>query len=366
MSAHALEFVVPGDLQSGTGGYVYDRTMIAGLRERGWRVGVHGLDASFPYPSTEALAQAMRVFAELPDQACVLVDGLALGAMPQVIAAHSRRLHIVALIHMLLASEFGIAPAVAEHLREQEQHALGLVRHVIVSSRSTERELAAWGIQPSRVTVVEPGVWKGQVGDHSRTVHGAADLVVAHKIDLPLELLCVATLQPGKAHELLIDALAPLAHLPWRLSCVGSLSRSPATAQRLAGQLNRLGLIDRVALIGEVPHEALRALYRAADLFVLPTLRETYCLAVAEALAHGLPIISSRTGAIPDLVGTEAGLLIEPGDRDGLRAALERALTDPALRGAMRAAAFEAHSRLNSWPEACERMARALERACEL
>lgn len=366
MSARALEFVVPGDLQSATGGYVFDRTMIAGLRELGWRVVVHGLDASFPYPSTEALAQAARVFAELPDQACVLVDGLALGAMPQVVEAHSRRLRVLALIHMPLASEFGIAPAVAERLREQEQRALELVRHVIVTSRSTERELAYCGVEPSRVTVVEPGVWKRQVEDAPAV--RAVDRVVAvdGSVEHTVEMLCVATVQPGKGHELLVDALAPLAHLPWRLSCAGSLSRSPATVQRLVGQLDRLGLLDRVALIGALPHEALNELYRAADLFVLPTLRETYCLAVAEAVAHGLPVISSRTGAIPELVGTGAGLLIEPGDRDGLRAALERALTDQTLLGSMRTAASEARSRLTSWPEACERLERTLERVCGL
>ena len=133
--------------------------------------------------------------------------------------------------------------------------------------------------------------------------------------------------------------------------------------------MKQLGLTDRVALIGEVPHVELSELYLEADLFVLPTMRETYCLAVAESLAHGLPVISSRTGAIPELIGAAAGLpaglLIEPGDREALRAALERALTDGALRSSMRAAALEARTRLTAWPEACERMALVLERFCE-
>ena len=356
MTARALQFVVPGDIHSASGGYVYDRMMIAGLRGLGWRVAVHGLDASFPYPSTEATAHAAHVFARLPAQACVLVDGLALGAMPQIIEAHSRRLHVVALIHMPLACEFGIAPAVAEHLRAQEQRALRLVRHVIVSSRGTERALTSCGIEPACVTVVEPGVQNIQIPDRSRV----------RALDNGVEMLCVATVQAGKGHELLIDALAPLAYLPWRLRCVGSLSRSPAVVERVAERLDRLGLGDRIELIGDLPHEALSELYLAADLFVLPTLRETYCLAVAEALAHGLPVVSSRTGAIPELVGTEAGLLIEPGDGDGLRAALERALSDGALRDSMRAAALGVRARLTPWPSACERLARVLERVCDL
>jgi glycosyltransferase involved in cell wall biosynthesis len=355
MIARAMEFIIPGDLQSASGGYVYDRSMLAGLRALGWRVRVHGLDASFPHPTPDALAQAQRVFADLPDRACVLVDGLALGAMPHVIQSHSRRLALVALIHMPLASEFGLAPAVAERLRRQERRTLQLVRHVIVTSRSTERALAGCGVDQALLSVVEPGVWMTPIarGPRDRTD------------DRAVKMLCVATIHDGKGHELLIDALAPLVHLPWHLQCVGSLSRSPATVQRLTDRLQRTGLVDRIALVGELPHAALSELYRAADLFVLPTLRESYGMAVAESLAHGLPVISSRTGAIPELVGTSAGLLIEPGDRDELHAALLRTLENGALRSSLRDAALAAGARLTPWPQACERMARVLERVCE-
>src|SRR5690348_10868927 len=162
MSARTLEFIVPGDLESATGGYVYDRAMMAGLRALGWRVALRALDASFPSPNPDALAHAARVFAELPDGSCVMVDGLALGALPQVLESHARRLCVVALIHMPLASEFGIAPAVAERRREAERRALQLARHVIVTSRRTERDMAGYRIDRSRLSVVEPGVCKPQ------------------------------------------------------------------------------------------------------------------------------------------------------------------------------------------------------------
>jgi glycosyltransferase involved in cell wall biosynthesis len=132
--------------------------------------------------------------------------------------------------------------------------------------------------------------------------------------------------------------------------------------QRVTERLRCSGLVDRVALVGELPHAALSELYLAADLFVLPTLRESYGMAVAEALAHGLPVIATRTGAIPELVGTAAGLLIEPGDCEALRVALERALSDAALRSSLRAGALASGTRLTLWPQACERMARILER----
>ncbi|HXS26842.1 MAG TPA: glycosyltransferase family 4 protein [Steroidobacteraceae bacterium] len=358
MSARALEFLIPGDLQSPTGGYVYDRMMVAGLRALGWHVHVHELDASFPSPTSAALAHAEHVLAALPERACALIDGLALGAMPQLVAAHSRRLHLIGLIHMPLGSELGIGRAEAERRQGEEQRALKQVDHVIVTSRSTEQELAARGIDRSVLSVVEPGAWTNPIGDRRRGRLGRPD-------DGILELLCVATIQEGKGHSLLMEALAPLAHLPWRLQCVGSLSRSPDTVRRLEDQMRDLRLIDHVSLVGELPHEALSDRYLAADLFVLPTLRESYGMAVAESLAHGVPVVSSRTGAIPELVGAEAGLLLEPGDRDALRAALEQALTDSALRSSMRRAALAAQERLTFWPQASERMARILERVCE-
>lgn len=351
MRLRALEFLIPGDLHSATGGYVYDRSIVAGLRALGWQVAVHELHGSFPSPTADALAHAQRVLADLPDQACVLVDGLALGAMPQAIEPHWRRLALVALIHMPLGSELGLPATVAEARRQQELRALRLVRHVVVTGQRTKRQLESDGLHPSRLSVVEPGVWKGPIA-----AEGGHESIV--------NLLCVATVSEGKGHELLVDALAPLAHLPWHLRCAGSLTRSTATVQRLTDQLGRLGLIERVELLGELPHEALSELYAAADLLVLPTLRETYCLAVAESLAHGVPVIGTRTGAIAELVGSAAGLLTAPGDRDGLRAALERALTDQALRSSLRAGALAAREHLILWPEACTRMARLLERVC--
>jgi glycosyltransferase involved in cell wall biosynthesis len=266
---------------------------------------------------------------------------------------------------MPLASEFGIAPDVAERLRRQEQRALRHARHVIVTSRYTQRELIAYGIDQARVSVVEPGVWITTIADGPRDRAGVGAASGGTAGDGIVRLLCVATIHEGKGHELLIEALAPLAHLPWHLRCVGNVSRSPATVQRLTDRLQRLGLTDRVALSGELPHAALSELYLAADLFVLPTLRESYGMAVAESLAHGLPVISSRTGVIPALVGAAAGLLIEPGDREALHATLQRALQDGALRSSLRAGALAARARLTPWPEACERMAGVLERVLE-
>jgi len=74
-NASSIDFVVPGDIQTPTGGYIYDREIVAGLTERGWRVALHALDASFPSPTPAALRAARATFASLADGRVVVIDG---------------------------------------------------------------------------------------------------------------------------------------------------------------------------------------------------------------------------------------------------------------------------------------------------
>jgi glycosyltransferase involved in cell wall biosynthesis len=345
MSPRALEFVIPGDLRAATGGYGYDRRIITGLRALGWKVAIHTLDASFPAPTDGALRQAHTLFAHFADQALVLVDGLALGAMPQVVEPHAARLRLLALVHHPLAEESGLEPGLALELAQSEQRALRAARHIIVTSHATKQALGAYGIEPGRVSVVEPGT------DGSPAVQGSRG-------DL-LEMLCVATLIPRKGHDLLFEALATLPPR-WHLTCVGSLTRSPQTVARLRAQLQRLGLEQRVALVGEVRQPALTQFYASANLFVLPTRYEGYGMAVAEALAHALPVVSTRAGAIPALVGPDAGLLVDADNVLQLRAALERVLHEPGLLPRLTTGAQAVRSTLPRWQDCCARMSRVL------
>jgi glycosyltransferase involved in cell wall biosynthesis len=347
-SARSLHFVIPGDLETPTGGYGYDRRIIAGLRARGWQVTVLSLDASFPLPSPAALEHAQQTFAGLPEQALVLSDGLALGAMPQIAHAHTARLRLVALVHHPLAAERGLAPELALELARSERLALQAVRHVIVTSEATRHALRELGVELPRVSVVEPGT---DAAPLARRVRGET-----------LKMLCVATLIPRKGHDLLFTALAALKPLRWHLTCIGSLTRDPQTVARLHAQLRHLGLAERVTFAGEMNAAELSQVYGDTDLFVLPTHFEGYGMVVAEALAHGLPVVSTRVGAIADLVGADAGLLVAPGDAGLLQAALTRVVSQPGLLDTLAAGAATVRRSLPDWSQACARMAQILER----
>jgi glycosyltransferase involved in cell wall biosynthesis len=344
-----LQFVVPGSLSEVTGGYLYDRRLIEGLRSQGWRIGVHRLDSGFPFPTREALVEADGVLGSLADEALVLIDGLALGAMPEVVAKHSARLRLIGLIHHPLALENGLEPAVAERLRRSEEAALRSVQQVIVTSAFTRDGLASYGVPSARISVVEPGT--------------DAALLAQGSPDDSREILCVANLIPRKGHDLLIEALTDLRHLRWRLTCVGSPTRHPETAAALRRQIDAAGLGPRIRLTGELDGSALAQCFVAADLFVLPTRYEGFGMVVAEAVAYGLPVLATRTGAIADLVLPEGGIVVSPNDTEALRDALARLLSEPEMLARFTKGAREARERLPDWSQACAEAARILDQA---
>ena len=343
-----VRFVVSGRLDTPTGGYGYDRRIIAGLRLLGWTVTVHELDDSFPFPGASARAEAAGVLASIPDDTLVIVDGLAFGALPHEASSHAARLRLVALVHHPLAAETGLDPGVAAQLEQSERRALESARHVVVTSEATAAMLAAYGVSRHRIGVVTPGT------DPAPQAHGSSGEAV--------HLLCVATLIPRKGHEVLFRALAATRHLNWRLTCVGSLHRHSETARRLATLLEREQLVDRVALAGERDGEALAMEYDSADVFVLPTLYEGYGMVVAEALARGLPVIATPTGAIPELVSADAGVLVPAGDADALAAALSAVIGDRTLRRQLASGARRAGERLPTWEQSSSEMAALLAR----
>jgi glycosyltransferase involved in cell wall biosynthesis len=111
---------------------------------------------------------------------------------------------------------------------------------------------------------------------------------------------------------------------------------------------------------GSVPDGELAALYAAADLFVLPSRYEGYGMAYAEALAHGLPVIATAAGAIPETVPAGAGVLVPPDDAEALAAALRRLVEQPGVRARMAAAARAV--RFPSWSDQAAKFAHLLER----
>ncbi len=341
-------FAIPGDLDARTGGYGYDRRIIDGLTARGWTVTHLQLGDGFPHPTAEVRAAVGETLASVPDASIVIVDGLAFGALAAEAEREAARLKLVALVHHPLAAETGLTRTQAAALEDSERRALAAARLVIVTSPATGASLAPYGVRSQDIVVVEPGT------DAAPLARGSTDGATA--------FLTVGSLVPRKGHDTLFHALAGLRRRHWRLACVGSLDRHRQTADHLRVLAQELGLSDRIDFVGELGERALAMEYDRADAFVLATHHEGYGMAVAEALAHGLPVISTPTGAIAALVEPDAGILVPPGDVDALSHALSRFIDHADLRSSLVEGARRARVRLPTWDTASERMAAALER----
>ena len=345
----AVDLVVPGSLDTRTGGYGYDRRIVAALRDDGHDVRVHELAGDYPWPDEAARADAVRAFASIGDGRRVIVDGLACGALPTLVRDEAARLRLLALVHHPLAAESALSAEAAVALQDSERRALAAVAGAITTSGATAEALRDdYGMSARRLRTVPPGT------DAAPAAHGSASGTT--------NLLCVATLTARKGHVTLLDALARLERRDWRLRCVGSATRDPATADALVERIAALGLDDgRVTLDGEADEATLAARYAEADLFVLATRYEGYGMVFDEALARALPIVASGAGAVADTVPDDAGLLVPPDDVTALHEALSRWFDDAALRERLRRGAREARGRLRSWETAGRAFAVAID-----
>ena len=301
--------LVPAAPHGAEGGMAYVRSLAAALERAGHRCGI----------------------GDGPANATVVADGLALPSLPA-----ERLRGAIGLIHhpAALATD---RDAVRAAMRER----LPLLRHSVATSEPIrQRLITEFGLDPASITTVQPGV-----PDVSRsTGSGTADC----------RLLSLGALVPCKGHDVLLQALARLFDLPWRLVIVGDPERDPAHAaalRELAGERVRFaGVLDAAALDAEWQH---------ADLFALATAWEGYSAPVAEALRRGLPVAVTAGGAAAALVTPEVGVVCEPGEVDQLSKALRRLIFDTGLRADMAEAAWRLGRTLPDWQSQAARFVEA-------
>ncbi|MGJ7440747.1 glycosyltransferase family 4 protein [Aquipuribacter sp. MA13-6] len=340
----APALVVPGDVDSPSGGNVWDRQVRDALAAAGSPPGWHPVPGSWPAPSTADARALDEVLTGLADGAPVLVDGLVAGAAPDVVVPHARRLRLGVVLHLPLASETGLDAATADARDAAERRVLAAADVVVVPSR-----WAAGWLEDHRLrrppVVATPGTTPAPS-------YPDATLTGAH-------LLCLGAVSPRKGQRRLLEALdgldltmAPDTDLGWELRLVGPHPQ-PDEVGRLRSRVEAAGLGTRVVLTGPLVGEALEEQWRWADLLVVPSAVETFGMVVTEALARGRPVLATTGSALPEALGTTPtgppGLLVAPGDTDDLADALHRWLGDADLRTDLRARARARAGTLSGW-----------------
>ncbi len=208
-----------------------------------------------------------------------------------------------------------------------------------------------YGVAPGTLRVVPEGIdlalWSDS-GDDERDPH---------------TVLCVARQYPRKRVADLIEAFRQVVdQLPHqaRLVVIGDGPEHGA----LAAQVARLGLEGQVKLLGALPNDAeVRAWYRRCAVFCLPSIQEGFGIVFLEAMASGLPVVSTTATAIPEVVPHgRAGLLVPPRDPEALAQALLTLLGDDELLARCRAFGRE-HVRPFSWDRVAEHFLAAVDPA---
>ena len=405
-----VHFIVPDafdDPRRPSGGNVYDRRLCEGLNTLGLAVHVH--TAPGPWPrmlpgdrrtgpgdgrtgsgagalnggTTRGERALAKVLAAIPAGEVVLVDGLVGSDVPEVLRPESARLGLVMLVHLPFGSlepgdpsDDGEPLAAVARLADggplkplapdqpdqtgrcRERAALQCCAAVVTTSHWSRRWLLGhYSLDPAAVVVAEPGVDPAEPAPGTRT--GG-------------RLLCVGAVTPIKGHDVLVAALAEVRDLDWLCTCVGSTGVDPDFARSVAESARLAGLAERVRFRGPLPRTRLAAEFAAADLLVLPSRRETYGMVVTEALARGLPVITSDVGGVSEALTGHAtdegvprergpGVLVAPEDPLALAGELRRWLTDAGRRSELRRRARERRAELHGWGRTAARVAAVLE-----
>ncbi len=341
-----LAFAIPGDLATPTGGYVYDRRVMALLPAHGVEARVLSLPGSFPFPSQADLEATRAALEAVPADEVILADGLAWGAYPPALAA-AIRAPVIALCHHPLGLEAGLSPDQARGFIDNERAILGLSDHVIVTSNATRATLVEqFAVAANGITVAEPGV------DRAAPARGGGSETV--------QMIAVGSIVPRKGYDILVDALIQVKDLDWGLRIVGALDRAPEAVAALNAQIAASGLAERITFTGAADDAQLAALYDASDLFVSASRYEGYGMVLAEAMVRGLPIVCTTGGAAADTAPDSAALKAPPEDAGALADALRRAASDANLRARLAANALAASDSLPTWDSAAQTIARVV------
>ena len=323
-TVHVVLPVDVDDPMTPSGGNVYDRRVLQELARSGWAV---------REPAVDALPG-------LPDGALVLVDGLVAVAAAEELLRETARLRVVVLLHM----PFGESDAT---LRPVEGEILARARAVLVTSEWSRRWLLQhYDLAAQVVEVAQPGVRRADLARGTTTGE---------------HLLCVAAVTRDKGHQVLLTALAHLLDLPWRLTCVGSLSLDRELGEGLQRLASGLGIADRVTWTDSLIGEDLDKAWAAADLTVLASDRESWGMVVTESLARGVPVCRDpgrwrARGPRPRTRARSCPPVTSPRSRGSLR----RWLCDEELRGSWRAAARSLRPALPDWSVTASKVERVL------
>lgn len=344
-----IGLLIYGDMETLSGGYLYNRKLVDYLRRRGEQVEIISLQPrSYWRHLADNLGSRCLKQIAAANLDILIQDEL---VHPSVLRLNRRLdIPVVTLVHLL--TSFDRHPCYSHWFyRSIERRYLGSVAGLIANSETTQaqaRELLHDNLPPHCVAL--------PAGDHFSDV--TVDFTALQQralADGPLKILVVGNVIHRKGLHVLIQALRQLPATDFQVTVAGRLDMEPRYVSRLEKLIRNSQRQDRIELKGPVQGRLLTDLYRQHHLLALPSAYESYGIVYVEAQQFGLPVIGTTAGAAKEIIRHgDNGYLIDPEDSQALAALLQTLQHDRQHLLSLSRNALAAIARHPGWDESCE------------
>ena len=352
-----IGLVIYGALETVTGGYLYDRRLVELFEAQGSEVEVLSMRRRrYLRNLTDNFSLLLGEWLRAVEFDVLLQDEL---NHPSLFRLNERlrgkiEYPIVSIVHHLRSSE-AHPPWQLRLYRAIERRYLRSVDAFIFNSDATREAVERLAGERKPSVVAYPA------GD--RLGAGLTPEAIASRAEEggPLRVVFLGSVIERKGLHRLLDALARLGEMDWRLTVAGALDAEPGYARRIQRQVEQAGLGGRVTLAGQLEDGELADLLSRSDVLAVPSTHEGFGIAYLEGMAFGLPAIASAGGGAAEIVTHgENGYLVQPGDTDALAAHLRELAADRGRLRAMSLAARQRYEQHPTWAETGERVYRFL------
>jgi glycosyltransferase involved in cell wall biosynthesis len=325
-----------------SGGSMYNLEMVKRLER-------DAIGKGFFHPLHRPVSELLQHCKARPPRCVFVLDGLYLSipefkASLQQFFPYTQRTYLM--LHYLESMNAYYTAQAKAALWTDEQLWLRAVQGIIVPSRQLREHLSRQDIAKEKITVATPGIAKVPA---CRLPHPK----VLSEND-PITLFTVGTLSRGKGQLDVVHMLAQMQATNFRLHVIGDCEQNATYTEEILSLIKRSHLQETIIVHGSIPQQALFELLPQCDLYLSASSYESYSMATAEAVAHGLPILAYATGAIGDWIEDGVnGRLIELGQPEQFSQALRRLLTERHTLNQLRANAWARTANLsfNSWDQ---------------
>lgn len=348
MRDESIQLYTPKLLIGRTGGYRYICNMAAALEAAGHPIRIDLMPGDFLDVDVRAINSLSKRLKK--NRGRVIIDGLASAALAGLDTKRLPSPAPVLLVHHVLADDTDLGPMHRSRLAQAERTALARCEGVIATSRATAARLQELGAREERMHVVRAGTPSPASNDAQPRQEG------------PLRLLCVGPVVPSRGHDILIEALGGLGERDWYCQCVGTLRYARPWVKRVQALAGELGVAERIEWSGDLDGDDREVAWRQADLLVLASRYEGCAMVVDEAQARGVPVVTTRTGALAEPLTDDTGWIVPPGNAAALTTALGEAMDHPERCRSCAAAGQEAAANRPGWDRQAAAFIKSLSR----